>query len=162
LGVFAALLHLVNHTVAKAVMFLLAGSIEQRYGSTFIRDVRGLIRVMPYTGPLFAFTLLMLIGLPPGGFFISEFALFRAGFSQHPWLMGAALALLAMAFVAFIHRLHRMLFGVAPPSIAAGERGDWRTLPLLLGAAALVLLGLILPAPLDALLSQAVSIVTGP
>jgi hydrogenase-4 component F len=160
LGAFAALLHLINHTVAKSMMFFLADKIEQRFGSAFIRDVRGLSRAMPWTGGLFALTLLMLIGLPPGGFFVSEFALFRAGFALgHPWLMGGALALLAIAFVSFVHHLHRMLFGSLPDRIPIGETGRWGSVPLLFGAATLIVLGLILPAPLVALLDHIVAVV---
>jgi len=160
LGAFAALLHLINHTVAKSMMFFLADKIEQRFGSAFIRDVRGLSRAMPWTGGLFALTLLMLIGLPPGGFFVSEFALFRAGFALgHPWLMGGTLALLAIAFVSFVHHLHRMLFGSLPDRIPIGETGRWGSVPLLFGAATLIVLGLILPAPLVALLDHIVAVV---
>jgi hydrogenase-4 component F len=42
LGAFAALLHLVNHTAAKSLMFILAGNIEQRY-VTGNRLLRGAI-----------------------------------------------------------------------------------------------------------------------
>src|SRR4030095_1032259 len=85
-GVFAALLHLVNHTVAKSLLFLLGGDIERKYGSSTIKQVRGLLKAAPWTGGLFAAALLALMGLPPFGLFISEFALFRAGFTQHhPW-----------------------------------------------------------------------------
>ena len=161
LGVFAALLHLVNHTVAKSLVFFLVGNIERRYGSALIENVRGLLKVMPWTGGLFAAGLLALIGLPPFGLFISEFALFRAGFAlSHPWLMGATLALLAVAFVAFISHLNRMLYGRPPESVAVGEAGGWRIAPLLLSLATLVVLGLTLPAPLAALLNQIVAIVS--
>ena len=161
LGAFAALLHLINHTIAKSLLFLLAGSVELRYGSLFIRDVRGLLRAMPWTGFLFAFTMFMLIGLPPGGFFVSEYALFRAGFKlHHPWLMAGVLFPLAVAFVAFMYHLSRMLFGAVPDRISIGESSAWRIVPLFVGATTLVVLGLILPSPLLALLHQVVAIVT--
>ena len=160
-GVFAALLHLVNHTVAKLLMFFLAGDIERKYKSAAIKQVRGLLKVAPWTGGLFAAGLLALVGLPPFGLFISEFALFRAGFAQHhPWLMGAALLLLLVAFVSFITRLNRMLYGEAPAEVVAGETAGWRMAPMLLGALALVALGLTLPAQLDNLLDQIVRIVS--
>ncbi len=163
LGVFAAMLHLVNHTAAKAGMFFLAGNIERKYGSPLIENVRGLIKSMPWTGALFAATLLMLIGLPPGGIFISEFALFRAGFTlNHPWQMGAALALLTVVFVSFINHLNKILYGTPGQDVAVGEVSGWRIAPLFLGLAVLVTLGLTLPAPLTTLLNQIVAIVARP
>jgi hydrogenase-4 component F len=160
LGVFAALLHLVNHTIAKSLMFFLVGAIEQRYSSTQIADVRGLLKVMPWTGGLFAVGMLAMIGLPPFGLFISEFALFRAGFvGNHPWLMGATLTLLAVAFIALINHLNAMLYGPPPEGVALGEGSGWRIAPLLLSVALLVMLGLTLPAPLATLLAQIVAIV---
>jgi hydrogenase-4 component F len=161
LGVFAALLHLVNHTAAKSLLFFLVGNIEQKYGSPLIKQVRGLRTVMPWTGGLFAAGLLALVGLPPFGLFISEFALFRAGFAeQHHWLMGTALVLLLVAFISFISHLNRMLYGAAPESVAAGETGGWRLAPMMLSLAVLLVLGLTLPAPLEALLNQIVKIVS--
>ena len=112
LGAFATLLHLVNHTAAKSLtMFFLVDNIEHKHGiPPLIERTRGLLKTMPWTGALFAFGLMTLIGLPPGGIFIAEFALFRAGFAlNHPWLMGAALVLLAVVFVSFISHLNKML-----------------------------------------------------
>jgi len=160
-GVFAALLHLVNHTTAKSLMFFLAGDIERKYGSSAIKQAPGLLKAAPWTGGLFAAGLLALAGLPPFGLFISEFALFRAGFAQHhPWLMGAALLLLLVVFVSLITHLNRMLYGDAPAEIAVGETVGWRVAPMLLGLLVLVALGLTLPAPLETLLNQIVRIVS--
>ena len=162
LGVFAALLHLVNHTAAKSMMFFLVRGIEAKYLSPLIKDVRGMLRVMPWTGGLFAAGTLALIGLPPFGLFISEFALFRAGFStQHPWLMGTVLALLAVAFVSFIIQLNKMLYGAVPEGVSVGEIDSWGWMvPLLVPLSTLVVLGLILPMPLAALLNQIMEIVS--
>jgi len=163
LGAFAAMLHLVNHTAAKSTMFFLAGNIERKYGSPLIENVRGLIKIMPWTGALFAATLLMLIGLPPGGIFISEFALFRAGFRlDHPWLMGLALALLTIVFISFVSHLNKMLYGAPNENVAKGEVSAWQIAPLFLSLALLVTLGLIQPAPLTTLLNQIVAIVARP
>ncbi len=161
LGVFAALLHLVNHTAAKSLIFFLVGNIEQKYGSPLIKQVRGLLRVMPWTGGLFAAGLLALMGLPPFGLFISEFALFRAGFAgNHDWLIGAALLLLLVAFVALISHLNQMLYGEVPEGVGAGEISRWRLALPMLSLLVLVVLGLTLPPPLEALLDQIVRIVS--
>ena len=161
LGVFAAMLHLVNHTAAKSMTFLLAGRVLHRYHTTQIKGVSGLLKTMPGTAGMLAAGLLATIGLPPFGLFISEFALIRAGFATgHPWLMGAVLILLAVAFVAIIGHLNGMLYGTPPEGVAVGEKGG-RSLALLsLNVAVLVTLGLALPAPVETLLNQIVRIVS--
>src|SRR5215831_1912860 len=112
LGVMAAMLHLVNHALAKATMFLLAGRVLHRFRSAEIASVSGLLRVMPGTGWLFLAGGLALVGLPPFGLFVSEFALFRAGFAAGRfWLMGVVLALVAVASVGLVAHMNRMLYG---------------------------------------------------
>lgn len=167
MGAFAALLHLVNHTAAKSLMFFLVDNIEHKYRSPLIAKTRGLLKTMPWTGALFAIGLLFLIGMPPGGIFISEFSLFRAGFAlNHPWLMGAALALLAVVFVSFINHLNTMLYGEPSPeeinTERPTERFSWRLALLLINVVVLVTLGLTLPAPLATLIHQSVAIVAQP
>jgi hydrogenase-4 component F len=159
LGTFAAMLHLLNHTLAKSTMFFLAGRVLHRYGTAEIGQVSGLLRAMPWTGGFFAAGMLAALGLPPFGLFISEFALFRAGFAAGwPWLMGLLLALLAVAFVSMIGHLNRMLYGAPAAGTAVGEGNAWPLVPLGVCMAALVVLGLTLPAPLDGLLQQIVEI----
>jgi hydrogenase-4 component F len=159
LGTFAAMLHLLNHTLAKSTMFFLSGRILHRYHSTEIAEVSGLLRTMPWTGGLFAAGMLAVIGLPPFGLFISEFALFRAGFAAgRPWLMGLVLALLTVAFVSMIGHLNRMLYGTPKAGTAMGEGSRWPLVPLGACMAVLVVLGLTLPAPLRILLEQVAEI----
>ncbi len=163
LGMFAALLHLVNHTAGKSLMFFLIDNIEHKYRSPLIANTRGLLKTIPWTGAFFAAGLLILIGLPPGGIFISEFALFRAGFAlHHPWLMGVAVALLAVVFVSFINHLNTMLYGEPDPDAINPERRterfSWRLALLLVNIVMLVVLGLTLPAPLATLINQSVEI----
>src|SRR4029077_21221107 len=102
-----------------------------------------------------------LIGLPPFGLFVSEFALFRAGFAaRHYWLMGATLALLVVAFISFINHLNNMLYGVVPEGVDAGEPdGRGWLVPLLAPLSVLIILGLTQPAPVVTLLNRIMEIV---
>jgi hydrogenase-4 component F len=161
LGAFAALLHLVNHAVAKAMMFFLSGRILDRYRTTEMGEVSGLLRAMPMTGGLFAAGLLALIGLPPFGIFFSKFALVRAGFATgHPWLMGAVLALLLVAVVAMLVQGNRMLYGAPPEGIRLGEGSRWGLVPLALCAVLLVAFGSGGFGMLQSLLARAVEVVS--
>lgn len=161
LGTFAAMLHLLNHSVAKSMMFFLSGRILDRYRTTEMSRVSGLLATMPVTGGLFAAGMIALIGLPPFGLFLSKFALIRAGFAVgRPWLMAVVLGLLVVAFVSLVSHLNRMLYGVAPAEVAVGESGRWALVPLVLCAIVLVVLGLTLPGPLEALLGRVVEVAT--
>ena len=114
LGAFAALLHLVNHSLVKSVMFLLSGRMYRRYRTTDLAGVTGLLRTMPVTGALFTAGMLAVVGLPPFGLFLSELALVRAGFARGRYgLMLVVLALLALAFISLVVHLNRMLHGPA-------------------------------------------------
>ncbi|MCX6538758.1 MAG: proton-conducting transporter membrane subunit [Acidobacteria bacterium] len=156
-GVFASLLHMMNHALAKSTSFLLSGRILARYGSTDVDGVRGLVRTMPATGALFATGVLALMGLPPFGLFVSEFLLFRAGFtSGHVWETGVALVLAGIGFVGLSSHLLRMLYGATPDGVMSGERDARALAPIVVCAVALVVLGLILPEAVGALLGRIV------
>jgi hydrogenase-4 component F len=157
LGVFAALLHVVNHAVAKSMSFLLAGRIVHRYETTEIGKVTGLLRVMPWTGALFAVGVLALVGLPPFGLFISEFLLVRAAVvTGRLWVAGVVLVLLLTVFTSLIGHLNRMLYGEAPAGVPIGERRNWPVAALAVSVGVLVVLGVTLPRPLSTLIAQSV------
>jgi len=154
-GVFASLLHLLNHALAKSMSFLLAGRVLARYSSAEVDRVSGLVRTMPATGPLFAAGVLALMGLPPFGLFLSEFLLFRAGFaSGHPVATSAAMLLAGVGFVGLAGHLARMLHGPAPDGVAAGEREWWMLAPLAVSLVAMIALGLLLPDTVARLLGR--------
>ena len=79
-GFTAALLHMVAHAFAKALLFLGAGSIshgtedhERPEGARDIRQMGGLWKVMPVTSITFAIGVLSLGGIPlMGGFFSKD------------------------------------------------------------------------------------------
>jgi hydrogenase-4 component F len=159
LGALAATLHLFNHSLAKSALFFLAGRVHDRYRTTDLAAVSGLLRVMPATGSLFALAMLAISGLPPFGLFMSEMAFFRAGFAAgRPWLMGLVLLLLLVAFISLLGHLNRMLYGEPPGAVPAGENRR----PLLVLApslALLLLLGLAIPPPFALLLQRSAEII---
>lgn len=157
LGMFAALLHLVNHAVAKSMVFLLTGRIIGRYDTTEIGGVSGLLRAMPWTGGLFAAGIVALIGLPPFGLFISEFLLIRAAIATgHTWVAATLLVLILTVFVSLVRHLNAMLYGEVPEGVRVGERGHWHLVALGSCVAVLAALGLVLPSAVSALLNLSV------
>jgi hydrogenase-4 component F len=158
LGAFAAWLHVINHAVAKSASFLLAGRILHRYKTTEIGGVSGLLRVMPWTGPLFLMGILALVGLPPFGLFLSEFLLVQAAVvNGKTWLAAVVLLLLLTAFTSLMSHLNRMLYGDVPEGVRVGERRGWPIMILAVPAVVLVILGVALPARIATLIHQSVS-----
>ncbi|PYR56704.1 MAG: hypothetical protein DMF91_21315 [Acidobacteria bacterium] len=158
LGMFAALLHLINHAVAKSMSFLLAGRILRRYGTTEVAGVSGLLKAMPWTGPLFAAGIFTLVGLPPFGLFVSEYLLVKAAVvAGRFWVAGAVLLLLLTAFISLLNHLSGMLYGAVPDGVTVGEPRGWALMALGGCAMVLIALGLVLPWPVIALLHQSVT-----
>ncbi|MFZ1719768.1 MAG: proton-conducting transporter membrane subunit [Candidatus Moraniibacteriota bacterium] len=155
IGTFAALLQMLYHALLKSLLFLSAGNILVKYGSTKIRNVQGVFRTLPVTGTLFFGAFIALSGLPPFGMFMSKMLLLSAGFSAHPYLVSALFFLLAIVFFGFFRHISVMCFGKPAEGIVAGESNDWMLSAIILLSVAFVILSVALPAPLRAVLDQA-------
>ncbi|MET8761906.1 proton-conducting transporter membrane subunit [Lentzea sp. NPDC004782] len=121
LALTAALLHVLGHGLAKAVLFLGAGRVLQVTGTSRIDGVRGLLARHPALATTFGAGVLALIGLPPFSLFASELGIVRAGFSAGLGLVtSAALLLVLVIAAALITGTSRMLLGPPPTEDAAG------------------------------------------
>jgi len=147
-GSFGALLHAVNHSVTKAMLFLVAGNILTTYQSKSTVEVRGVLRVLPISGLLWVVGLLAITGSPPFGTFLSEFTILKAALDQGR--NGVAIAYLVFLAIIFVG-LATAVLGMAQGTPTEGQRrmtepeSLWTVLsPALLGVLVL-LLGLYLP-----------------
>src|SRR4030095_4790193 len=86
LGVFAALLHLSGHALAKSTAFLLSGRVLRRFKSGDVAGASDLLSVIPGTAILLAATVFALAGLPPFSLFLSEILIIQAAWAGHPVL----------------------------------------------------------------------------
>ena len=165
MAVAALLLHVLGHGLAKAVLFCASGEILHETGTTQVSGVRGLLVRRPALAGAFALGVAALLGLPPFSLFASELALARAAAGEGlVWVVGVALVLLLVVFVAVARPVAGMLLGTPPAADDAdGARHDTGrhvavpVAPLVVGLVALVVIGLL--APLDGLLETAATIV---
>lgn len=162
LGVGAALLHVINHSFTKALLFFGSGAVLQKYGTRDLGAVRGLMRVAPFSGFLIIGGALALAGLPPFGIFVSELLVFVAGLKSGHYVLMLACALLFTATVgALVALVAESILGKAPPAVAKRDIGFGMLAPM---AALLVLtlvMGVAMPQPVSRMLQAATSIVTG-
>jgi formate hydrogenlyase subunit 3/multisubunit Na+/H+ antiporter MnhD subunit len=80
LGFAAGLLHVVNHSIFKGLLFLGAGAVQHAAHTVEIEELGGLLKRMPWTGASFLIGAAAIVGLPPLNGFVSEFLLFYAGY----------------------------------------------------------------------------------
>jgi formate hydrogenlyase subunit 3/multisubunit Na+/H+ antiporter MnhD subunit len=79
-GFAGALLHVLNHALFKALLFLDAGNIAHATHTREIDHLGGLLKRMPGTGVTFLVGAAAISGLPPLNGFISEFLIYLASF----------------------------------------------------------------------------------
>jgi hydrogenase-4 component F len=161
LAAYGALLHLINNGLTKGVLFLSAGNIHRAYGSKLTDDVRGAIRRVPLSGALFLAGFLAITGSPPFGPFVSEFTIVNAAVGSGQFLAaGLFLLLLGIVFIGMGATVLAVVQGEAPDQ--RGTKGFHDSVgtgaPILLFMALVLLLGLYVPPPLEALLREAASL----
>jgi len=104
-GLTAGLLHLFNHAIMKAALFLALGCVFYRLGSVNITDLRGLGREMPWTMAAFVIGGLSLVGMPLTVGFISKWYLVLGALEQGWWPVAAAVLLASLLTLVYVWRV---------------------------------------------------------
>jgi formate hydrogenlyase subunit 3/multisubunit Na+/H+ antiporter MnhD subunit len=76
LGFGGALLHVLNHSLFKSLLFFSAGSVYQQSHTRDMEQLGGLIKTMPKTAAIFLVGSIAIGGLPPFNGFVSEFVIY--------------------------------------------------------------------------------------
>jgi hydrogenase-4 component F len=162
LAAFGAMFHLVNNALTKGGLFLSAGNIQRAYSSTRLGEVRGALSRVPLSAGLFLAGFLAITGSPPFGPFLSEFTILRGIFGAgHPAIGGVFLLLLAVVFIGMGGTVLSVTQGGEPDELVdSGYRDSLLMVgPPLLLLLLVLTLGLYLPAPVQAFLQRAASLV---
>ncbi|RKN49217.1 Na+/H+ antiporter subunit D [Micromonospora endolithica] len=145
-GLSGAIFYVVHHITIQTTLFLVAGLVEERAGSTDLRRLGGLARVAPLLGVLFFVPAMNLAGVPPFSGFLGKLGLLQAGVAAGGPLPGALVAagtLTSLLTLYVASRVWNIAFWRAP-RLATAEPVV-RLPALMVGATvALVVLGLAL------------------
>jgi hydrogenase-4 component F len=158
-GIIAALLHTVNHSLVKSLMFCTSGNILLKYHSRDLSKIKGMLQAVPFTSLLLMVGALALVGSPPFNIFLSKFSIITAGISTgHVWLMIVCLLFLAIVFAAFLRMISSSVFGELPEGVSKGEIQVSMLVPVAILMVLILVLGLYLPPQYTTLLNQATQI----
>ena len=78
-GMAAAIFYVVHHITVQTTLFLVAGLIERRGGSTSLDQLGGLAKIAPFLAVLFFVPAMNLAGVPPFSGFLGKIGLLQAG-----------------------------------------------------------------------------------
>jgi hydrogenase-4 component F len=154
-GSFAALLHMIYHSLSKSILFFSAGNLLLRFGSTKIDNIRGVLSTLPITGKMLFMGFLAITGVPPFGIFLSEAYILTAGIASHPVIVMIVLLLLALIFIGFLRMMTAMGFGNMAESTEVGEANYLTVVPVVVLMALLLAAGVYLPLPLKTAILKA-------
>lgn len=111
-AIFFGLLHMINHSLTKSMLFFCSGGILQKYGTKHISKIKGALKLLPFSGIAFFLGLFAIGGTPPFSVFVSEIGILMAIFREGRYLAGAALAILfVLIFSGIAVALFRIFFG---------------------------------------------------
>jgi multicomponent Na+:H+ antiporter subunit D len=115
-GLAGAILYTVHHIVVQTTLFLVAGLIERREGTSSLTRSGGLQHVAPLLGVLYLVPALSLAGIPPFSGFLAKLGLIQAGTED-----GGVLALIGVAAALVTSLLTLYAMGRAWSSVFWGE-----------------------------------------
>lgn len=116
IGTYAAILHIILHTLVKPCLFLQFNQVYWVYQSKSIYDVGNYFKYNKAGAILLLFGFISATAMPPSGLFISEFLIFQSLFQAHYIvILLTVLVLLTLIIWGFGSNIFKLLF--TPPLI---------------------------------------------
>jgi formate hydrogenlyase subunit 3/multisubunit Na+/H+ antiporter MnhD subunit len=143
--------HGLAHGLAKAAMFLAAGTMIQAVGHDRLDGLDGIARHMPIAAFAFGLAAISLMGLPPSGGFTAKYLLLTAALAAEQWLWALIMIAGGLLAAGYLFRvLNRFLLEGDPTLVRQPVPLQGQLLALLLALAA-VMLGLLSAVPYELL-----------
>jgi hydrogenase-4 component B len=155
LGFAGALLHTLNHSLFKSVLFYAAGNVYQATHTMNIEQLGGIGKRMPHTSVLFLIAALAICGLPPFNGFVSEFIIYNGMFAGLKATgFGLLLSIVSSLFsLALIGGLAMLCFTKAFGTVFLGTQRSFfkqppeeanfgKLLPMYAGAVLIIIIGI--------------------
>ena len=128
-GMCGALLHIINHSLFKTLLFFSAGNIYSQMHTTSLNKMGGLAKSMPMTAIIMLFATVAICALPPLNGFVSELLMYIGmfrGVSDGREVLYSIAAIIALALIGGIvvlafTKLYGMIFLGSPRSTHVAE-----------------------------------------
>lgn len=151
LGLIGAVLHVMNHALMKACLFLVTGNFRLKLGHSNISRLTEAIRQkMPWTTAAFAVAALSMVGLPPTVGFFSKWYLALGAIKNSSWVFLAVILLSSLLNAVYFFRILEKIYLKSPDAIDSNRTATKKDeiypsmlIPTLILALAILALGLL-------------------
>ncbi len=141
-GVLGGVAHITNHAVSKITLFLCAGSIYVSTRKTDVSQMSGLAKRMPWTMAAFAIASLSIVGIPGTSGFVSKWYLAVGAIELQSLTVLVLLMVSSLLSAAYLGPIvYKAYFEEPPQSIEEVREVPWVVTPLVISAAASLILG---------------------
>ena len=114
-GLSGTIVHLFNHALTKATLFMVVGAFVLRTGSSFYKNIEGIGRIMPWTAAAGVIGGLSLIGVPGTAGFVSKWLLVQAALEKGWWWIAFLIVGSSLLAVVYVWRAIEVIF-LRPPA----------------------------------------------
>jgi len=144
IGIIGGIFHMINNAIYKSGLFLAAGSVEHQTGTTELKKLGGLYRVMPFTALGFLICAAAISGIWPLNGFVSKEMIFHGSYETGYTIFTIAAWLGAiLTFASFLKAGHSVFFGPRNPETPqVKENKSPIYIPILVLAAICVVFGI--------------------
>jgi multicomponent Na+:H+ antiporter subunit D len=142
-GLTGSLVHLLNHAVMKAALFMALGAVLLRTGTVRLNELSGLGRQMPLTMTAFVIAGFGIIGTPGTAGFISKWYLALGALDRGWWVLVFLIVASSLIAIVYIGRVIEVVW-FRPTATAVKDARDppaSMLVPLLVLAVATIYLG---------------------
>ncbi len=152
---YGVVLYVVSNALVKATLFLTCGNIKAHFGTKQITALRGLIRVMPFSGWVFMLGVFALLGFAPFGSFMGE-VIMLSNMASGGYLLVFFFICIALTVILLAtgRALFPMIWGDSPDETPKSAEPIWSIASSLFFILLLVSLGIYTPSPITALLRE--------
>jgi len=161
-GIAGGIFHMLNNAIYKSALFLGAGSVEHRTGTTDLKSLGGLYSQMPLTGLCFVICAAAISGIWPLNGFVSKEMIIHGSLETGYRIFAIACWIGAiLTFASFLKASHAMFFGEKNNKFSNVKENNFSIVfPMGVLALLCIVFGLFSRIPLNAI-SNSVAVVSG-
>ena len=151
IAIIGGLFHMLNNAIYKGGLFLAAGAVEKRVGTTDLDKLGGLAGLMPITFVTTLIAALSISGVPPFNGFVSKWLVYK-GMLEGNYMIFLVAAIFgsALTLASFVKVIHSLFLGRRPDELKDIKEVDFSMqFPMILLALLCILFGVMASVPLE-------------